>query len=556
MANVQFSDNFDNGFSNQWGFQRGKPSQIQIVDAPGRSGKAVKFSVNRNDPDAAGSKRAEIKLTPDPRNQDRWYSFDLMLPPDWQNDKDYTTVAQWHEKPDFDKGENWRTPPLALRTINGNWSVINRWSPKPVNTGKEAIQKEINLGSFSKGVWTSWLFHVKWSHESDGILEVWKDGKLVIDQQGSNTYNDESGNYFKTGIYKSGFKKPGKSNVDSVSVYLDNFRVSDVASTSPGPRPKPDPNPSPIPGGETGLEEIRINAGGEQVTDSQGRVWKADTFFTGTSEAHSTTKAIAGTTEDKLYQTERWGQDLSYAIPIKNGTYDVKLHHAEIFFGKGPGQRVFDTKVEGKLVADDLDLGKTGSHTAYVQTIKGVEVKDGKLNIDLSATANNAQLAGIEVVKAGSSPMPQPSPTPKPTPGFPSPIVVEAESMKANTYRVRSNPFASGKSTLSLKGGEKGETGMASFDFAGRSGKYDVVVGYFDENDGVGQMKVQHEQTVLDTWNLEQQLGSGAPDAKSLTSRMVARGLFIEQGDTFTLTGKEADGEFARIDSVQFVPAA
>jgi parallel beta-helix repeat protein len=305
---------------------------------------------------------------------------------------------------------------------------------------------------------------------------------------------------------------------------------ADFGGASPNPSPAPTENPADIP--------LRINAGGDSFTDLAGNVWQADKYATN-GEVHSTDKAIADTGNDGLYQTERWGQDLSYAIPVKNGTYDIKLHHAEIFFGEGTGQRVFDTKVEGKLISDDLDLGQTGSHTAYVQTIKGVEVKDGKLNIDLSATANNAQLAGIEVLKASGS-------------DSLAPIVVEAESMKTKTYRVHTTLAASGRKVLGLRGGEKGETGMASFDFTGKSGKYDVVVGYFDETDGVGQMKVQHEQKVLDVWELDSQLGSAVPDAKSKASRMVARGLSIEQGDTFTLTGMESGGEFARIDYIAF----
>jgi hypothetical protein len=185
------------------------------------------------------------------------------------------------------------------------------------------------------------------------------------------------------------------------------------------------------------------------------------------------------------------------------------------------------------------------------------------LRIDANRANNTGDFIAIDNVKLIGDGTPVLSSNPAPNPSIPIPtnsepmgskeIRIEAESMDLKNFRIGANDSASGGKLLTLKHGADRETGTASFDFAGISGKYNVVVGYYDETDGAGQMKIQHEQTVLDAWSLDRQLGSAAPDAKSLTSRMVAQGLTLETGDTFALTGTEVGGEYGRIDYVKFV---
>ena len=80
---------------------------------------------------------------------------------------------------------------------------------------------------------------------------------------------------------------------------------------------------------------MRINAGGPAVTTG-GVSWAADQSFTG-GKSYSNVRAIAGTTDDVLYQTERSNPSFGYSIPVANGTYDVRLHLAEIYWGATGG---------------------------------------------------------------------------------------------------------------------------------------------------------------------------------------------------------------------------
>lgn len=146
--------------------------------------------------------------------------------------------------------------------------------------------------------------------------------------------------------------------------------------------------------------EIRINAGGPDYTDGQSQLWQADAFFdVGTARTY--TDPITGTTDDPLFQTERYG-NVSYAIPVVNAVYDVNLSFAELFWTES-GRRVFDVIVEGQPLIDDLDIfDQVGHDAALTQSLTGISVNDGTLNIQFVTITDNAKLAAIEIV--GSAP--------------------------------------------------------------------------------------------------------------------------------------------------------
>ncbi len=129
-----------------------------------------------------------------------------------------------------------------------------------------------------------------------------------------------------------------------------------------------------------------------------------------------------------------------------------------------------------------------------------------------------------------------PSPSPQPPSNL---LVIEAEDMLLKgKYRVEDNQFASGEKVISLSGGNNDDTGAASFDFKGATGKYDVKVTYFDENDGVGQIKLKQDDKTLKSFQLSQELGSSLPDQKTITTVEIGD-VNISKGDDFTIEGIE-----------------
>ena len=149
----------------------------------------------------------------------------------------------------------------------------------------------------------------------------------------------------------------------------------------------------------------QINTGGPQVTNSMG-TFIADAYFSpAPGYTFTTTSAIAGTTDDAIYQSERSSTagngTFNYSIPVSNGQFAVVLHFAEIY-QNAIGKRVFDVSMEGAKVLDNYDIfRKAGGFTA-TKEVFNVNVTDGKLDIYFSALSsdggiNRPKISAIEV---------------------------------------------------------------------------------------------------------------------------------------------------------------
>jgi len=162
--------------------------------------------------------------------------------------------------------------------------------------------------------------------------------------------------------------------------------------------------PTPVPA--TVL--YRIDAGGSGGTFS-GVSWAADAYFTG-GVVSNLPNPIANTTDDGLYTTERSTSadtlGFSYALPVTNGTYTVRLHFAETYWVGGanrgiPGvnKRVFNVQLEGTTVLTNYDItAQVGALAADIRTFT-VMVTDGTLNINFpAASVNRPTLAALEVI--------------------------------------------------------------------------------------------------------------------------------------------------------------
>ena len=128
-------------------------------------------------------------------------------------------------------------------------------------------------------------------------------------------------------------------------------------------------------------------------------------------------------------------------------------------------------------------------------------------------------------------------------------IRIEAEDFHLYNYGVEHNSDASGGELIALYAHD----GRASTRFHGETGQYDVVVGYFDENDGHARAKFKLNGHTIDHWTFDEHLGSYLPNAHTATSRTVAEHITIENGDTLTLRGFEDGYEFARFDYIELI---
>jgi hypothetical protein len=219
--------------------------------------------------------------------------------------------------------------------------------------------------------------------------------KVDKDKDGLNDWAEISS--YRTDPNRADTDGDGLSDGDEVKIHKtdptkadsDGDGFSDGIEVSKSSNPL---DPKSIPGPQE--EVFAVNAGGAQYTAMDGTVYDGDAQFSGGS-IYTTTVAIAGTADDRLYQSERFG-NFSYKVPMENGDYEVTLKFAEIYF-TGVGQRVFNVLIEGKTVISKLDLiAKVGPKAAYDVSVP-VTVADGVLNITFQSVVNNAKVSAIKV---------------------------------------------------------------------------------------------------------------------------------------------------------------
>jgi methionine-rich copper-binding protein CopC len=153
----------------------------------------------------------------------------------------------------------------------------------------------------------------------------------------------------------------------------------------------------------------RIKGGSDVNLTIGGNVYEADKSYRGGSiklDMQVVKSDVAGTDIDSLYQTYlSAATDLaatSYAIPITNGDYLIRMHFVENYW-TAPGLRVFSTSMEGKQVQSNFDIyTEVGYRSALVKDFK-TTVSDGVLNINFTPTANRVAIAGLEIFKVNTS---------------------------------------------------------------------------------------------------------------------------------------------------------
>ena len=115
---------------------------------------------------------------------------------------------------------------------------------------------------------------------------------------------------------------------------------------------------------------------------------------------------MTGTSEPNLYKTERYQQPtdpaLAYTFAVPNGTYNVRLHFAEIYSGtKGAGLRVFDIDLESLRACEDVDIfTQAGGGDKALELEKTVSVADGNLSIGFVRQVQNPKINAIEILSS------------------------------------------------------------------------------------------------------------------------------------------------------------
>ena len=162
-----------------------------------------------------------------------------------------------------------------------------------------------------------------------------------------------------------------------------------------------------VPGTHGRLNPIRIIARPSSFTDSKGAEWSPDQFFFGGQYVQRHDK-VAGTADQELFQSERFG-NFSYAVPVvENSRYTATLSFCEHWFGAGrpggggSGRRVFDVYINGRTLLENFDVFKEagGALRPIQKTFRNLQPNaQGKLVFQFVPVRNYALVNAIEITE-------------------------------------------------------------------------------------------------------------------------------------------------------------
>ena len=193
------------------------------------------------------------------KGKDYWLGVSVFIPADWDMDYSGTKngkaveerlaggiILQYHDR--GYKDSSWRGGlPLVISHAKEGFRIWNRADGcrkrvECVNNpaAKNSIKRFHKTGiPMKRGQWNDFVMHIKWSPNSDGVLQTWVNGKLELDSKGPNYYNEHPASaypYFKMGLYQSQYGKGDwskaiKWGVLERTLYHDELRIGDASSS-------------------------------------------------------------------------------------------------------------------------------------------------------------------------------------------------------------------------------------------------------------------------------------------------------------------------------------
>lgn len=163
-----------------------------------------------------------------------------------------------------------------------------------------------------------------------------------------------------------------------------------------------------VPAALINSEDLRMIVGSTTpYVDRSGQAWGPDRFFSGGSVLVRPSARILRTLDPDIYRRVRQG-DFRYDIPLKPGSYELRLHFSETGLAdfisaesSGEGQRVFRVFANGKQILDLFDVvaDADGTNTADERVFRNISpAEDGFLHLSFVSFRGTAILNGIELL--------------------------------------------------------------------------------------------------------------------------------------------------------------
>ena len=191
----------------------GKPYSIEVASDLKRNGEdSLRFELRSGerwvDQTLMRTFRAEIatKEFP-PAGAVKWYAFSVFFPTNFPIEDNRLVFAQWKEKEAF-LGTR-LSPSLAFRLVAGKFSIRLLHSDEKVVRDAEAVPSEalFKKSNFPLGRWHDFVVQAKWSYKDDGFVNVWWNGRQIVEYRGPVGYDEALAPQFKFGLYRDATEK-------------------------------------------------------------------------------------------------------------------------------------------------------------------------------------------------------------------------------------------------------------------------------------------------------------------------------------------------------------
>jgi len=156
---------------------------------------------------------------------EQWYRVSIFIPEDWEDDANTCQLYQFHSLDN--PGDGAKIPALSCFVSSGQYDINIAWNSLYQSSGWHDEHFYPGAISGDKGTWVDWVIHARWDYRADssggnGLIEIWKNGDLVVNYNGACGYNDDLGVYFKWGLMKLG---PWTFTSSEKIAYFDDVRV-------------------------------------------------------------------------------------------------------------------------------------------------------------------------------------------------------------------------------------------------------------------------------------------------------------------------------------------
>jgi polysaccharide lyase-like protein len=216
-ASVVWRGDYETRDLSQWDRVDGLMSRLTIVSSPVHQGSyALRTVLRAGDVANNGTRNELVLLQPQTEGMDRYYAWSTMFDASYPSADTWQVFTQWHHSGCCG------SPPVEL-------DVVGEKVQLTINT------RAVWTAPLVRSVWHDFVVRVRWSANPDlGLVELWYDGRKVVDRLAAQTLYADQIAYLKQGLYRD-----ASIQADGV-VYHDGMTIgTTLADVAPQLVPPP-----------------------------------------------------------------------------------------------------------------------------------------------------------------------------------------------------------------------------------------------------------------------------------------------------------------------------